>query len=194
MALCFILLGHPGLRSQAWEFVKEKDGIRTYTRPETGFSVKAYKCETVFRGDTSRVMDLITNIKNFDLWDDNISELVVVEEKPGKYFKYCLVYDLSWPVTDRDICLDAQIATNAATGVITVSAKAKPDLLPLHPDRIRITESWQNWIIEPLGDGDIRLTLEGFADPAGSVPAWITNMALTSSPLKSITEVRNRAK
>lgn len=179
--------------SQSWKMVKERDGITTYSRPEPGFSVKAYKCETEFRGDMEKVIDLLTDVRSFDAWDDKISELVVVEEEQGEYYKYCLVYDLSWPLKDRDLCIDARTVTDAETGIVTIHATGAPELIPPHPDRVRIVDYWQNWIVRPLEDGLIRLTLEGFADPAGSVPAWITNMALTDSPVKSISEVRKRA-
>lgn len=173
--------------------MKERDGIKTYTREEPGYSVKAYKCETEFHGDIEKVVELLTDVRSFDAWDDKISELTVVDESSGKYFRYCLVYDLSWPIKDRDLCVDARMVTDVETGTVTIRATGAPELIPAHPDRVRIVDYWQNWIVMPLEDGLIRLILEGFADPAGSIPSWITNMALTDSPVKSISEVRKRA-
>lgn len=182
------------LIGQDWQFDKETDGIRVYKRTEPGFSVKAYRCETEFQGDLNKVVQLITDVEKFDDWDDKISELAVVEESEGKYFKYCLTYDLSWPLRDRDLCIEAHISHEPATGITRVTARAAPDLQPLHPDRTRIVDYWQSWVVEPIDSGKIHLILEGFADPAGSIPSWVINMALTDSPLRSVTEVRKRAK
>jgi hypothetical protein len=36
------------------------------------------------------------------------------------------------------------------------------------------------------------VVLEGFVDPAGSIPDWISNMLITDSPIKVISGIKER--
>jgi hypothetical protein len=41
-----------------------------------------------------------------------------------------------------------------------------------------------------MENGVIRLTLEGFVDPAGNVPSWLYNMVIVETPLKVMRRVK----
>ncbi|MBW6479380.1 MAG: hypothetical protein K0B37_08135 [Bacteroidales bacterium] len=181
------------LLSQSWNLVKERDGIKVYTRPEPGTSFKSFKGETEFLADAEKVMDLIGNVKNFDWWDDNISEIKVLDYEEGKFMKYYLVYSVPWPLYDRDLCVEANIYINPKTGAKEVMATPLREEIPEYPNRVRIKNYWQKWTILLLQDGMIRLTVEGFVDPGGIVPSWIYNMVITETPLKVIRDVRKHA-
>jgi hypothetical protein len=45
-----------------------------------------------------------------------------------------------------------------------------------------------------LPGGVIRITLEGFIDPAGSIPVWLYNMIVIDTPLKLMREIQKRVK
>lgn len=191
--LLFLLAACPGrIAAQAWEFVKEKDGIRLYTRTQPGSSLKSFKGIMDLRVPVEKVYDLIGNVKNVDWWDKNVKEIRVLSYEKEKHSQYYLVYDAPWPVTDRDLCVDATITTDPATGFRTVKALPMPDLVPENPDRIRIRNYWQSWTIEPRANGVIHITLEGFVDPAGSVPDWVYNMVITGTPYKVMNGIRER--
>jgi len=57
---------------------------------------------------------------------------------------------------------------------------------------VRIKNYWQKWTIIPMEKGVIKLVLEGFVDPGGTVPAWLYNMVITDTPLKVMREVQKR--
>jgi hypothetical protein len=133
---------------------------------------------------------LIGNPKNVDWWADDISEIKILLYEKGKHVQYYLVYDVSWPITDRDLAVDAFITTDPVTGVRTVEAKPLPNVVPERTDRIRIKKYWQNWTITPKPDGTIHIVLEGFVDPGGSIPAWLYNMVITETPMKVIKSVK----
>lgn len=181
------------LLSQSWNLVKEKDGIKVYTSLEPGTSFKSFKGETEFRADADKVMDLLGNVKNFDWWDDNISEIRVLGIEEGKFIKYYLVYRVPWPLYDRDLCVEATISYDDKTGAKTVFARPMEFDIPEYPNRVRIKSYWQKWTVLPLQNGMIRLTVEGFVDPGGIVPSWIYNMVITETPLKVIRDVRRHA-
>jgi hypothetical protein len=186
----FFLTGSVDLSGQSWVFVKEKEGIRLYTRKEANNSVKSFKGEVYIHAPMEKVYSLITNVKNFDWWDEDISEIKVLLYETDKVIQYYLIYDVPWPIADRDLVVDSHITIDPATGTISVEARSLLNVIPERPDLIRIKKYWQKWTLVPVEKDLVHLILEGSVDPAGSVPAWLSNMVITETPLKVIRSVR----
>ena len=78
----FLFIDTTDLYSQSWNFIKEKDGIKIYTRKEANSSLKSFKGEAYLHTQMEKVTSLIGNVKNFDWWDDDITEIkVLLNEK-----------------------------------------------------------------------------------------------------------------
>jgi hypothetical protein len=186
----FLMVFIGGLSAQEWTFSSEKDGIKVYTRTEKDSQFKAFKGEVILHSDVEKVGALVEDVEKFDEWDEDISEIRVLASEPGKSLRYYVVYDVPWPFQDRDLCVEAIITTDPATGVKQFIAKSVPDGVPLKNDIVRIVEYWQKWLIEPNAEGTVHVIIEGFADPAGAVPAWVANMAITKTPLNMLDFIR----
>jgi hypothetical protein len=190
--LFIIILSHSEGFAQPWNFVKEKDGIRIYTRVEAGKSLKSYKGVTDIHAPAAKVFALIEDVNHTDWWDKNLSQIRVLLYEKYKRAQYYLVYDLPWPVTDRDLCVNVTVTTDPVTGAGKIIAVPLPGLIPGQPDKIRIKEYRQTWSVEPAGCDMSHVVLEGYVDPAGSIPDWITNMLIVDSPFKIISGVKQR--
>lgn len=180
------------LTAQNWDFIKEKDGIRIYTRKEPGKPLKSFRGVMDVHVPLDRIYNLIGNVKNVDWWDKNVKEIKVLYYEKEKRSQYYLVYDAPWPVTDRDLCAEAIITTDPVTGRRTVQAGPLKDVIPEKPDRVRIRDYRQSWLIDPKPNGDVHLVLEGYVDPGGSVPDWVYNMVITETPLKVMRGIKER--
>ena len=180
------------LFSQTWNFVREKDGIRLFLRQGEHNSFKSFRGEVDFKGDFEKASALIGNPLNLDWWGDDVSEIKVLFYEKDKQIRYYLVYKVPWPFTDRDLVADVQLNEDSVTGIRTVFSRPLADVVPQNPKRIRVTDYWQKWTLQPLKNGMIHITLEGFIDPSGSVPAWLYNMVIIDTPLKLLREVQKR--
>jgi hypothetical protein len=180
------------LHGQDWKFVKEKDGIKVYTKKEAGNNLKSFKALTDVHSTLEKVYNLIGNVDNHDWWDKNLSEIRVLLDEKDKHYQYYLVYDVPWPLSDRDLCVDARVTTDSGTGKRIIYAVPLNNVIPENPDCVRIKKYWQRWTIIPMDKGVIRLILEGFVDPGGSVPDWLYNMVITDTPLKVMRGVKER--
>jgi hypothetical protein len=178
------------LPAQSWTFVKSQDGINLYTRKEGGSSLKSFKGVMDVKSTMEKVCDLVGNVKNHDWWDENLREIKVLSFEKDKYFQYYLIYHVPWPFTDRDLCVEANVSIDPVTGSRTITATPLDNMIPEKPDLIRIKKYWQKWTIQPIGNGVVRLTLEGFVDPAGNVPSWLYNMVIVETPLKVMRRVK----
>jgi len=178
------------LASQSWEFVKEQDGIKLFTRKENNSALKSFKGVMDVKASLEKVTNIIGNVNNHDWWDENLREIKVLSYEKDKYFQYYLIYHVPWPFTDRDLCVEANVLIDPLSGKRTITATPLTNVIPEKPDLIRIKKYWQRWTIQPMDNGMIRLTLEGFVDPAGNVPSWLYNMVIVETPLKVMRRVK----
>jgi hypothetical protein len=194
----FILLFHVAVAlscsmvAQSWDFIKEKDGIKIYTRKESGKSLKSYKGVSDINAPAKKVFDLIEDVNNTDWWDKNFNQIKVLNYEKYKRAQYYLVYCLPWPVTDRDLCVDVTVTVDTVTGEGRITAGPLPGVIPERNDRVRIKEYRQTWTVTPIGEELAHVELEGYIDPAGSIPDWISNMLIIDSPMKVISGVKQR--
>lgn len=182
------------MAAQSWDFIKEKDGVKIYTHKEAGKSPKSFRGVAEINAPAEKVFALMEDINNTDWWDKNITQIKVLLYEKNKRAQYYLVYDLPWPVTDRDLCVDVLITIDSVTGERKINAVSLNGVIPERNDMVRIKDYRQTWTIMPAGKEMTHLELEGFVDPAGSVPNWISNMLIIDSPFKSIDNVRELMK
>jgi len=188
--LFFLLIITIDISAQKWDFVKEQEGIKLFTRKDENSSLKSFKGEMDVTTTMDKVCELLGNVKNHNWWDENLREIKVLTYEKDKYFQYYLIYHVPWPFTDRDLCVEANVSTDPSTHRRTITATPLSNVIPEKPGLIRIKKYWQKWTIQPMGNGVIRLTLEGFVDPAGNVPSWLYNMVIVETPLKVMRRVK----
>ncbi len=192
IAFVVLILTAGRSNSQTWNLVREKEGISVYTTTSGNGSLKTFKGIADVHSSAEKVYALLGTAKNNDDWDKSIKEFRVLSEKKDKSFSYYLIYSIPWPLQNRDLCVEVNITHDSVNGAITIYARSNPRLVPESSSMVRIRNYWQKWVIQPLGKNDVRLTLEGYADPSGSIPSWLYNMVITDTPIKLISEVRQR--
>jgi uncharacterized membrane protein len=181
-----------GLMAQSWEFAKEKEGIRVYTMKADDKPLKAYKGITDIDAPAEKVFALIENVNNTDWWDKNLSQIKVLGYEKNKFAKYHLIFDMPWPVSDRELFVDAEVTIDPATGIRKITAVPLRVNTQPSKDRIRINEYRQTWTVKPVSSNLTQVTLEGYVNPGGSLPAWIINMFIVDAPMNSIGEIKKR--
>jgi len=192
VSILLFMLICDNLRAQSWDYVKEKNGIRIYTRTPENSSFKCFKGETIFHTSMQKLGLYIGNVRNFNWWDKNIRELKVIDPGSEKHVRYYFVYHVAWPLWDRDICVDVFISIDTISGEKVVYAKPLPDVIPERQKMVRIKNYWQKWTLRPISDNSVHAVLEGFVDPGGSVPAWLYNMVIVETPLSVMGGIKQR--
>jgi hypothetical protein len=181
------------LNAQSWNFVKEKNGVKVYTRNAENSSFKCFKGETVFHSTMAQLSYYIGNVKNLGWWEKNVKELNVIQSEPGKHVIYYLVYHVPWPFNDRDLCVEVNIRYDTLKGEKTVYAKPLAGVVPERKGIVRIKNYWQKWTLQVMtNDQTVLGRLEGFVDPAGDIPSWLYNMVITETPLNVMGLVKSK--
>ncbi len=186
----FTLILSCPMAAQSWNFIKEKDGIKIYTRVEAGKSLRSFKAVTDINAPAEKIFALMENIHNTDWWEKNLNLIKILLYEKSKRAQYYLVYDVPWPVTDRDLCVDVNITTDPVTGERKISSEALNGIIAEHADKVRIKDYRQTWTITPAGKEMTHIVLEGFIDPAGTVPNWLSDLLIIGTPFKAISGLR----
>ena len=178
------------MAAQSWNFIKENDGIKIYTTKEAGESLKSFRGVTDINAPAKKIFALLEDVNNTDWWDKNLTQIKVLFYEKHKRARYYLVYDLPWPVIDRDLCVEATITIDSVTGEHKITAVSLNGVIPERNDMVRIKDYRQTWTLTPISKEMTHVVLEGFVDPAGSIPDLISNMLIIESPLKAIRGLR----
>jgi hypothetical protein len=180
------------MEAQSWNFIKDKDGIKIYARQEAGKVLKSFKGVADINAPAEKIFTMMEDINDTKWWDKSLTQIKVLLYEKNKRAKYYMVYDLPWPLIDRDLYVDVTIKIDTVTGEYKITAVSVPGVIPESSDMVRIKEYRQTWTITPVSTEISHVELEGFIDPAGSIPDWISNMLIVDSPLNSILGVRKQ--
>jgi hypothetical protein len=186
------LIQTSSIAAQSWNFIKEKDGIKIYTRTEEGKSLKSYRGVTRISSSAETIFAVLEDINDIDWWDKNLTQMKVLLNEKNKRMQYYFVYNSPWPVTDRDLCVEVSMTKDTVTGERKINAFALNGVIPERKNMDRIKDYWQTWIITPTGQENSDVVLEGFVDPAGNIPAWIANMLIIETPIKAIKGLKDK--
>jgi hypothetical protein len=180
------------MAAQSWNFIKEKDGIKIYTRVENGKSLKSYRGVTDINAPAEKIYTILEDINNIDWWDKDLTDIKVLLYEKDRRVKYYMVYKSPWPVKDRDLCVDVTITIDPVTIERRINAVALNGIIPERKNMVRIKDYRQTWTIIPAGIEMTHVVLEGFVDPAGIIPVWFSNKLIIESPIKAISGLKER--
>ena len=180
------------LLAQSWEFVKEQDGIKVYTRQEAGKPLKTYRGTATIKAPAEKVFALIEDVNHTEWWEASLSQIKVLAYEKNKMARYYLVFDSPWPVTDRDLCVNVTVTIDPIKKVYQVTAVPLTGVIPENEELVRIKDYRQAWTVSSSGPNSSDVVVEGYADPVGNIPAWISNMLIIETPVNAIRGARRR--
>lgn len=177
-----------------WEVIDESDGIITSRKEVSGSSMLAFRGESDTDVHISRLLAVLLDANKGPEWVDLQTVSREVERISGEETVLYQVYDLSWPISDRDYLLRRITHFDAASKVATVTynsverADTPPDDCCVRAQALRTY-----WRLTAKPDGGTHVEVEVLTDPKGMLPAWVVNLVQRGWPRNSITGLTGRA-
>jgi len=181
-----------GLHAQTWNFIKEKDGVKLYSRLEPGRNLKSFRGVSEIKASTEKVFALIEDINHREWWDKNLDQIHLLKYEKNKLAQYYLVYKMPWPFTSRDLCVDINVTINKARGEYRANAIPLRGACPENKDFERIKDYRQLWTVRPINQKLTQVELEFYVDPIVKLPDWFLNMIFVDSPIITIKKLRQQ--
>jgi hypothetical protein len=179
--------------SQGWTQFSDRDGVVTSYKPIEGTKVLAMKGVGEVDVPLERVLGVFLDGSKSTEWVDL---MIAYKEKPESQdvrVEYQL-YDMPWPIWDREFVLRRVDTYDAATKTVRVTYTSVDDpAFPLRDDTVRGTDHGSFWEFTALPGGRTRIVIEVFIDPMGSIPSWLVNSIQRAWPHDSIFALVDRA-
>jgi hypothetical protein len=171
-----------------WIFKNEKDGVKVYYKKTS--DVHEIKMITSMKATLSGVVQLFNEVENYPKWGYKLTEAKMLKKVSDKEFFYWSKLDFPWPLSDRDIIVQAKLEQDSATRRITSISVAKPDYLPENKDIVRLKKTTTKWTVVPGAGGWLYIEYYIHSNPGGNIPDWLVNMAIDVGPRETLNTMR----
>jgi len=180
-----------------WKLRKSADGISVFTKLAAGSAYEDIKANTTIKTSLSSLVAVIKDIPSYTSWAYECKKVELTKIVNGTEIEHYQETAAPWPVSNRDIVVHTKITQDKNTKIIFISLKGIPDGLPRNTDLIRVTKFEASWKFIPKENNMVEIEYNLSTDPAGSIPAWVANMAMVEGPfqtLKKLKEIVNQPK
>lgn len=186
------LLAHAGGDGE-WEVIDNSDGLITSRRQVEGSSMLAFRGEWDTDLHVGRMLSVLADANLGPEWVDLQIVSREVEAIDTNNTIIYQVYDLSWPISDRDYVMKRQIILDPAKRVATVTYNSVEHASVPADDCCVRAQTYQTYWRLTDTDTGTHVEVEVHTNPKGSLPAWLVNMVQKGWPKNSITGLLNRA-
>lgn len=175
--------------AQRWELKKEEDGIQVFTANTPNSDFKSVKVEFNLRAKPSQLVACLLDVDRQGDWVYSHKYARLLRRVAENEMIFVAEVSLPWPIANREYISD--IVFNQPTPqLITIDAHAEPDLLPPNQGRVRVRTSRAHWDVTRISDQLLHVVYTVQFDPAGALPAWLTNMFVTKAPMHTFRKLR----
>ena len=188
-----IAFGSIGASAADWKSSGETDGVQIYSKSEPGESLKYFKGVTRIKAPMKNVLAVILVRETFPEWFYNMLEdSTLSSDNPDSSYCYIWIKGV-WPTDDRDTVARVTVNQDPQTLAVAITARsAEQHRVPAKKDRVRIQTLYSGFTVKPISADETEVQLEGMADPAGNIPAFVTNMVASDLPAKTLINLRTR--
>jgi hypothetical protein len=180
---------------EPWKLAKEGEGIKVYTRPVPGSAANEFKGITDIDAPVEVIREVFKDIPSFTQWYGFCKEIKLLKQDYENHRVIYFVLKTMGPVKDRDFVMETYDTFDKASGKFTVSITAlKGELVPKQDKYVRMTDMTASYLITRTDKDKSHIIYTVKADPAGYIPAFISNMLQKDQPYLTLKGLREMVK
>ncbi len=179
-------------KSQAqdnWNEVKNKEGIKVFTRTNTVMSFKEFKATMIIDGTVNDVLSVLYDVEGLETWGYNISKSELIERTGDSLQIYYAVAKAPWPYKDRDGIYSNKMSWDKQLKTLLVEIDLLEKDMYTDNDFVRM-DGYGFWKIKERLSGKIEIDFQMQINPGGSIKAWMANMFVSDSPFYTLQKLR----
>ena len=182
--------------SDKWELVKDRKGIKVYTRPFEGSTVDEFKGTAVINAGIESVLALFMDIDKQPEWMDQCVDARLVKKVNDFEGIIYNVAELPWPCDDRDVVVRQyfKVDDNGQVIIDFHALENADTLVPKREETVRMTDLKGQWVLVSMDRKRIWATYKIRLDPEGMIPTWMANYASRNIPYETLRSVIERVK
>lgn len=183
--ILFVFAIGPQLFAQeSWELAHEDDNVKVWLKEKEGSSYKQFKSETIYNHSLETVTAALMDVESLPDFHHIVYKVDDIEEISPQEGDYNLYFDFPWPVKNRFARIKAtiELIEKGHVKVVTKTIASKP----ISDACLEAQDLLSSWVLKSLPDQKCHVTYYGFLDPGGIIPAWVANLVIVESPVKSL--------
>lgn len=173
-----------------WRFQRDQHGIQVYYRDAENSNIKELKVIMQVKSSLSAVVHVLNDIDIYTDWVYECIKSYKVSSISDAEFYYYNLSRFPWPFSNREFVFLTKTYQDSSSLIVHSDSWAKPDLLPLNENYVRVRHGWTKWAMKPLPGGIVEIEYTFNIDPGGAIPAFFVNLALAVGPTKSFKKFR----
>lgn len=182
ICLCFWLMFLYTVHGQErWELVKDKQGIKVFTRLNEDRSFKEFKSIMQIKAEMSDFLAVLYDVQALPQWGHNITESRLLNRPDPFRQIYYAIAKAPWPYKNRDGVYQNIIQWEGQEKVLTIEIELLEDVIEINDDLVRM-EGYGFWMAKEIAEGELEITFQMQIDPGGAIKAWMANMFVSDSP------------
>lgn len=169
-----------------WQLKRDKDDIQVYYRESPDMDIYELRMDYYVETSLSGVVKLLDDVSNYTSWVYKLAETKMVQRINETDFYYYNRVDFPWPMSDRDLVGYSKLWQEPDTKIVRATVSSAHWKQKNFEDFVRVTTLDIQWNLYPQKDGRVKIEYFLKSDPAGSIPAWMVNLALDQGPIETI--------
>jgi hypothetical protein len=183
-----LLISFSASAQENWKLVKKEDGIKVYTKHESGSDYKAFKAEMQVSCKIENIVEVLKNSESINNWIVNCKGVKLLKTDNNDQYYY-IETSLPFPFKNRDMVYHFQyIQTDSEQFKVTVSGI--PDYIPPKEGIIRLAIANGYWLLNSIDTSTTAVTYQMHVEPGGLIPAWLANPFIVNVPYSTFKELR----
>lgn len=179
----FSILPSIAISQNLWELEKDSDGIKVFTRLETGSPYKSFKAITVTDASSEVVAEKLQDIDGYVMWFAFTEKVKLLASNSNEKFVY-METQFPWPFKNEDMIYRITFATEG-NGITKVTLTGVPDYLPPVEGINRMKDANGYILLKTIGN-KTEVTYFMHSDLGGDIPLWMANKFIWNLPFKTL--------
>ncbi|WP_173003005.1 START domain-containing protein [Chitinophaga sp. SYP-B3965] len=180
---------------EEFKLVRTDKGIALYERwiPNAADEkVREIKATFIVRADVAGISRLMTSPAMGTDWNVNAKEYNVLPAGAENTWITYIKYSIPWPFEDQDCCLLYHLRREEQNTEISFESTSH-SRFPVYKNITRISGAKGKWLLQELGNGNMRVTYMISTDRSKKVPRWISDPIVQGNLIETMTRFKTLA-
>lgn len=176
--------------SEAWEKVKDKNGITVFTRKVEGAKIKEFKATMIMDATVEQLIAIYSDPSLCTDWVPDCKNSKLTQQTSDKNLEFYREINTPWPFKNSDYVLAIEIGEQNSEGEVVVKfIDVKPALTSDDNtsdccNRLGMKKGY--WMFSPMENEQVLVTYQEHFHPGVKVPSSLINAAMIDIPLQAL--------
>ncbi|WP_258808273.1 START domain-containing protein [Pseudidiomarina sp. CB1] len=153
---------------------------------ERADKVLELRAELVVTAQLGSFLHLLEDVENISSWLARAEKATVLAQPDAHTHVVHTVFSGFFLVARRDMVTRSVWHQDPATKAVTITVENANNDYDIPTDGVRITNLAAEWQLFPLANGQLRITYQGYADPAGALLGLVARSAALEALKKTL--------